>query len=342
MANFVHATFSGAAADFDPFTGYVGEVGGAWTNRGGDSAAKMFTSGEVAGFDASGWWTAAGTPAGADYSCTGKLHLLNQTFARGGGPLGRWNSANGRYYMFMYNYNVLWILYYYDGSTFNIIDQVSASGVVDGNTYDLKLEMIGTAIKGYVDGVQKCAATHSGVTVAGLAGLYLDSNYSRYTQFDADDIGGASTISAGVSESVTVTDSTLVLQTLRPSSDTAAGLWTPSSGGVLYAMLNEAVANPANYIQSSDNPTNDVCKIKLSAGVAPLNTSVHSIQIQAKWTGGPIALNVSLHQSGNGTAIASWTPTLTSSDTIYNLTLTPTQAANITDPANLELWFAAG
>ena len=136
MGNFVHATFSGGV-DFDPFTGYVGEVGGLWTNRGGDSNAHLYTDGTVRGFDAGGWWTAAGVPGAADYTCTAYELIYNAFFARGGGPLGRYEIATGKFYMFMYNYTPLWILYYYDGSGFNALDSVSASDVVDGQNCDV-------------------------------------------------------------------------------------------------------------------------------------------------------------------------------------------------------------
>jgi hypothetical protein len=45
-----------------------------------------------------------------------------------------------------------------------------------------------------------------------------------------------------------------VYQYARPASDIAAGGWLPSTGVDLYAMIDEAAADDADYIYSSENP----------------------------------------------------------------------------------------
>lgn len=54
-------------------------------------------------------------------------------------------------------------------------------------------------------------------------------------------------------------------QFARPTSDVAAGTWTPSAGSDLYAMVDETSANDSDYMRSAMSPVNDVAKLGLSA-----------------------------------------------------------------------------
>lgn len=53
------------------------------------------------------------------------------------------------------------------------------------------------------------------------------------------------------------------LQKARPISDISTGTWTPSSGSDLYAMLDEEIPSDIDFIQSSLNPDDDSCEVKL-------------------------------------------------------------------------------
>jgi hypothetical protein len=54
-----------------------------------------------------------------------------------------------------------------------------------------------------------------------------------------------------------------------PSSDQAAGNWTPSAGGVLYDMVDETSASDSDYIRSGAAPNDDRCVMKLPGIAKP-------------------------------------------------------------------------
>jgi hypothetical protein len=59
------------------------------------------------------------------------------------------------------------------------------------------------------------------------------------------------------------------VQYARPESDISAGSWSPSTGGDLYAMIDEVTPNDSDYIYSSTDPSNDVCEVKLESISTP-------------------------------------------------------------------------
>lgn len=76
--------------------------------------------------------------------------------------------------------------------------------------------------------------------------------------------------------------STAAPQFARPTSDISAGGWTPSTGADLYAMLDETVADDADYIQSATTPTNDTAELALSSVTDPAVSTGHIIRIRAR------------------------------------------------------------
>lgn len=123
---------------------------------------------------------------------------------------------------------------------------------------------------------------------------------------------------------------TAAVQLLAPSSDISAGTWTASSGGSLFAMLNEAVANDATFDVTSQAST---FKVGLAAGANPGVTTGHIVRYRIVGS-----QTVSLMQGV--TVIASWSqaPTIM---TTFAQTLTGVQAAAITDYASLSIQFQA-
>jgi hypothetical protein len=58
--------------------------------------------------------------------------------------------------------------------------------------------------------------------------------------------------------------SSVSLSYLTPISDISSGSWTPSTGATLYGVLDEAVADSGDYIQTTTNT--DTCEVKLASG----------------------------------------------------------------------------
>ncbi len=128
---------------------------------------------------------------------------------------------------------------------------------------------------------------------------------------------------------------TTALTKLRPSADTSTGSWSASSGSVLYTMIDESVADDADYITTS---TNTVTKIKLETATDPGSDANHALRIRARSTSG--TLTVRLVQGNPAeTTIVSWVPTLTSSFATYDYNLTTAEASVITDYSALYVKF---
>jgi hypothetical protein len=108
----------------------------------------------------------------------------------------------------------------------------------------------------------------------------------------------------------------------RPAADTSAGLWTPSSGGALYPMLNEVSANDSNFINVAALST---CEMVLDNTAYPGGAN-QTLSYRAFSSTGN-GLTVTLKQGS--TTIASWSHALTGTPTLYTQTLTSGQIATI-------------
>lgn len=132
-------------------------------------------------------------------------------------------------------------------------------------------------------------------------------------------------------------------QVALPQVDVAAGSWIPSGAGSLSSQIDEAVANDADFIYSSNSPSvADISEVKLGTISDPGVDTGHIVRYRYKKsaTGGDsIDLTVRLMQGG--TEIASWTHSNIDAVTTAAQTLTSGQAAAITDYSNLRLRFEA-
>lgn len=128
-----------------------------------------------------------------------------------------------------------------------------------------------------------------------------------------------------------------VVQRIRADGDVTPAGWSPSSGGDLFAMVDEAIPSDADYISTGTD--NSVCEISLATGVDPSNDNDHVFRIRAKGDG-TRDLRITLKQGV--TTIAQWTevdpPTV---ETTFRYDLTPVQAANITDYSALSVQLEA-
>lgn len=125
------------------------------------------------------------------------------------------------------------------------------------------------------------------------------------------------------------------LTKLRPSADTSTGSWSASSGSVLYTMIDESVADDADYITTSSNT---VTKIKLETATDPGDNSNHALRIRARSTSGTLTVRL-VEGNPAETTIVSWVPTLTSSFADYDYNLTTAEASVITDYSALYVKF---
>lgn len=131
-------------------------------------------------------------------------------------------------------------------------------------------------------------------------------------------------------------------QFARPSADLDTTGWTTQSGGGtnLYDVLNETVADDADFARSS-NPHGDVLKLYLSDVTDPQSSAGHVVRYRIGKQGtGVVSFDVALMQGA--VEIASWPHVgVAAGPTTYEQTLSGAEADAITDYTDLQLWFTA-
>jgi len=130
------------------------------------------------------------------------------------------------------------------------------------------------------------------------------------------------------------------IQYARPDSDVAGGIWSPSSGSDLYAMIDEETASDTDYIYTQVYEDPDPCEIGLSSVTDPVSSSGHIVRYR-RWAGWyDEASTIELYCGA--TLIASWSYDNSEEREIWETiehTLTAGQADNITDYSDLRLKF---
>ena len=114
----------------------------------------------------------------------------------------------------------------------------------------------------------------------------------------------------------------------RPASDTSQGAWAASTGSDLYAMINEVTPDAANYIVTT--ATGSICEMPLQTTEWP-GTSAQVLSYRASSSTGNSVI-VRLKNTG-GATVRTETQVLTSTDTLYEITLTALEIAAITSGA---------
>jgi hypothetical protein len=151
-------------------------AGGAWSAHGSYSGVLSIdsTSNRLVGNGAAlGLYYNATAPASADYSVQIDVVVLNNAVAGYPGVAGRVDTGADTMYRAVYDQvGGNWVLDKQVAGA-NTALGTFAQSLSNSTTYVLKLEMIGTAIKLYVDAVQRVSVTDSGVAAAGKAGVVL-------------------------------------------------------------------------------------------------------------------------------------------------------------------------
>jgi hypothetical protein len=123
---------------------------------------------------------------------------------------------------------------------------------------------------------------------------------------------------------------------LRPSADVSDGGWTNELGGTtLWTSLDEATPDDADYIQSSENPSNDTCEVHISDPSSLLQNATCKFTV-GKLTNNVRVIDVTVALMQGATQIASWTyPNVAFGFTLKTETLTGPEFASITDFTDL-------
>ena len=177
QAQFVSDTFTDTATTL--LASHTGETGATWTNHPQAEATDWQISdvNRLRGNATSGgtgyFAYASGIPPDADYEVEAILFVKSlQNLA---GVLGRLDTTAYSGYEATYVHEGVnaWRLGRRDTGTFVQLGSTFPQTLVDETAYTVTLEMIGSSIKLYVDGVERISATDTTYTTAGRAGVYI-------------------------------------------------------------------------------------------------------------------------------------------------------------------------
>lgn len=127
---------------------------------------------------------------------------------------------------------------------------------------------------------------------------------------------------------------------LRPDADVSDGTWTDQAGGSdLFAAIDEATFDDADYIKSASNPVNDTCVVSLGdPGKTPVQPARVKYRYWREGETGAIELRVRLLEGAS--QIAVWTHSgISATHTTVEQELSGAEFAAITDFTNLRLEF---
>ena len=166
-------SFTGTSATALP--SHTGEIGATWTHLAGLANAQLTDANRVRRAGLAGYSIdyVTATPPTADYSVEADLYVRSNLLGDTIGVAGRINTATTTFYLARWEQSdTSWNLIKYTNGTVSYLNYVSAEpALVVGETYRLRLEMAGSSLKLYVNGVLKVSATDATITAAGRAGI---------------------------------------------------------------------------------------------------------------------------------------------------------------------------
>lgn len=196
-AQFLSDTFTGSSGT--ELSLHTGETGATWTQvfGVGFNGLVLSDTNRVRSDDAATHlaYYASGVPASADYDVSGVIHQFSITGYMGvAGRMGTSEPDATKYTCELGDGN-LYLQVHDSGGTPTTLGTYAAS-TSNGNDYTVKLEMRGTAIKCYLDGVQRISVTDSTIVTAGRAGIFAYDVATNSTGFHLDSMTASDPVSA--------------------------------------------------------------------------------------------------------------------------------------------------
>jgi hypothetical protein len=126
-------------------------------------------------------------------------------------------------------------------------------------------------------------------------------------------------------------------QWARPTSDVSAGEWLPSSGGDLYAMLDEVEPDDVDYVYSGDSPSGDLFEVGVSPLVDPQVDDLHIVRFRYRKEGTDV-VNLTFSVMEGVTQRATWNRNnISESFVTGEYILSEAEAASISNYNNLRI-----
>ena len=164
-------------------TSHTGELGATWAHQAGGADAQITDANRIRRSDAGilqpdytiDYTTA--TPPSADYSVEADLVVRSNMTGDMAGVIGRHNTATNTFYMARWEQSdASWNLVKYTNGTVSYLNYAASQpALVVNEAYRIRLEMTGTTLNLYVNGVLKVTTTDATITAAGKAGI-MDGN----------------------------------------------------------------------------------------------------------------------------------------------------------------------
>ena len=190
----------------DAFAGSDGTVlstyDSSWTKVVSDSASKISNAGRVYGGAGASRYEHSATPGSADYSVAVDVYVMSTGDSGAAGPMGRAAVSGPTFYMARTVQGSGYQAFKCIAGSYTQLGSTSTKTFTAGNTYNVKLEMVGTAIKAYSEGSASAyvSVTDSAISATNKPGLYIYSGGTpsntvghHLDNWTADESGGTTT-----------------------------------------------------------------------------------------------------------------------------------------------------
>lgn len=269
MAQFLNDTFTDTSGT--TLASHTGETGATWTQHGSFAGALQISSANRCrkSDTSNAVYHASGSPAGADYEVVATVSFVTVLANDFVGPAGRINTGANTFY---------WVVYAQSAGQIqlrkNVAGSITTLGTAsmspsNGDTWLLKLRMVGTTIKALSKGpldadyVEQVSVTDSAISAAGKAGVVIlnsggqsDSTGGHVTTITGDDI-----LSGPTASFVSASETTINVSTAAPGSGTGPFTYqwyrsttsgfTPGAGNILSGATSTTLADTASLVSGT-------------------------------------------------------------------------------------------
>lgn len=143
----------------------------------GGVESKIYANRAIGGTNATRVYYYNDAPPSADMKVSATVHQISTDTTLNHGVLARLATGTATGYMARYRYGTGVQLFKYTGSTTGTqLGSTVAGNLSNGDSMDLDLECIGSAIKVFKDGVEIISVTDSAVVGPGYAGIWLSGD----------------------------------------------------------------------------------------------------------------------------------------------------------------------
>lgn len=286
----------------------------AWVKVSGDGSASVSDVYGRVYYSTSGAsrYTKNTAPPGADYSVSVDVYVASTLASSAAGPTVRHSGTT--FYLARTVQGTGYQMFKCVSGSYTQLGSTSSATFVAGNTYNLKLEANGTAIKLYINGnsTATISATDSAITAANYPGIYKyeagagsETTGHHIDNFSADTLSSSGAVLQGAA--LVVASASGGLTTAIPLSGSAVS--TSTAGGALTTQIRlsgSAIAQAVSSALLSSGITMTAAAVAQAAAQGTLVTAIQLLGGAQAQAGGSGSLTTSTGGlEGNAQASAS-------------------------------------